>query len=254
MKKIISSTILGILVASFLVISPIQAQENTTTAVTATNASIEGLEKIPSPEEIKNFRVMKKIGNALYGIRKTNTNQKPTTTPANKPTENKLEKIPAPAMIKLYDKIRQVGNALWGIRKQPTANSLIVTETASECVAAAIDTKDKSLIEKADTVTAELSVAISARSTCQQTAIKSTANQKENLTACTETFRETHKNILTNAKSEQKKIWDTYKDALKICTKTLISSSTDTAATEGEIMIEDGSETIMNTLTDASQE
>ena len=87
------------------------------------------MERILSPEMIKEFRVMKREGNALYGIRLS-----ASSTPAVFPgmvssstalitpapsglASSVLEKIEAPEFIHEYEKIRRVGNSLWGILK-----------------------------------------------------------------------------------------------------------------------------------------
>lgn len=104
------------------------------------SAQAAGLERIPSPDQIKHFRVMEKVGNALYGIRVENlsatsdaakpaearslTNARETATLVSGQVLNRtnvaetLEKIAAPHLLPMYDKIRQVGNALWGVKKE----------------------------------------------------------------------------------------------------------------------------------------
>lgn len=97
----------------------------------AVNSSDGELEKIESPEQLKEFKVMKRIGNALYGIRISILNQlkkgeKTLSAQGNAPTSgsqgsvtssNKLEKISSPQLISLYEKIQKIGTALWGVKK-----------------------------------------------------------------------------------------------------------------------------------------
>ncbi|HBA37034.1 TPA: hypothetical protein DCZ15_04160 [Candidatus Falkowbacteria bacterium] len=272
MKKISFLIILAVFTLSFAVIAPLQAEEtdqSATTAVTATAtanaASVDGLEKIPSPDQIKNFRVMKKIGNALYGVRReqsqTNsssvnaTSTKATSTNAGvNSTDKNLEKIAAPAFINLYEKIRKVGNALWGIKKETPRQPLTVTADISACVIAAIDVKDKALVEKVNTVAVDFGAAITARSVCQQAAVQSADDQKKNLDACVNTFRTESKRINTAAKAKQKEIWGAYRTGLKECAKNMIGTSSSSEAVAGELEIEDGGEAVVDSLMDSSTE
>lgn len=96
----------------------------------------EMLEKVPSPEQIKYFKLIKKEGKDLYGIR----TQEEAETSSDKLLEKipspdqikyfivmkkdnhslygqRLEKIAHPQFIYLHTHIRQIDNALWGIKK-----------------------------------------------------------------------------------------------------------------------------------------
>ncbi len=96
----------------------------------------EMLEKVPSPEQIKYFRLIKKEGQALYGIRtivETETSSDKLLEKIPSPDQIKyflvmkkdkhslygkhLEKIAHPQFIHLYNNIRQIDNALWGIKE-----------------------------------------------------------------------------------------------------------------------------------------
>ena len=77
----------------------------------------ESSEKIPSPNEIKNYTQITRIGNSLYGIK---IRESINTTTANL----KLEKIAHPQEIALFDKIQKIGSALWGIKKNNTDQEL----------------------------------------------------------------------------------------------------------------------------------
>ncbi len=256
-------------------------------------ARADELEKILSPEYIKEFRVMKRVGNALYGIRlnaglgqdngaaqgNLGSSQELSGTSTDKVSPgalvNKakkiLEKIPAPAFIHLYEKIQEKGNALWGIRKddngqdnnndneeenmpgRASSTSAIVSGDAVACVTAAINTKDQALVAKLATTMTDLQAAINTRSTCQQAAIQTTSNQHDALDACINTFQDTHDQIAKTAKLAQESIWKTYKDSLKSCRPALSATSTpqtdSSSSMSGEIMINDGSENVMDTAT-----
>jgi len=83
------------------------------------------IEKISHPDQIKYFRVVKKEGGALYGIRISTLNQTPkitsTLTPASpkNSTQNKealIETISHPREIKYFKVVKQERGALYGIR------------------------------------------------------------------------------------------------------------------------------------------
>lgn len=63
------------------------------------------VERIPSADQIKYFRVVKQEGGTLYGIR--------TSYPKK---EDKLEKIPSPDQIKYFRVVKQEGGTLYGVR------------------------------------------------------------------------------------------------------------------------------------------
>jgi len=221
MKKIISLLIVFSFVFTLAAFSAVKAVEETGDSANLTGIS--SLEKIPSPEHIKYFNVLKKIGNALFGTRKaTSTPDIATST---------LEKIDHPGLINQFEKIKKIGNALWGIRKK-IAWAPIGSEI-SACVATAIDVKDKALIARVTTAATELNAALSARSTCQQTALTATSTQREVLNACVKTFNEARKTINEASKKVQQETWNTYKESLKACQATASS-------TPAVLMVEDG--------------
>lgn len=178
------------------------------------------LEKILSPDQIKFFDKIKKIGESLWGERKDNA----TSTKTEMDDDNAsatLEKIPSPDQIGLFERIRQIGTALWGIRKTMTANvrtSLIASSDAA-CVNTAIDKKDDALIASIAASKDSLTAAINARRDCQKSAINATdtSTQVDNVKACAKTFEETNKTITKNSKQERENIWNTYKEELKAC-------------------------------------
>jgi len=241
MKK----TIYLLIIASFLVsLAALQA-------VRADNTTSDKLEKIAAPDYISLYEQIKKIGNALWGVKKEEAS---STTEVASSTDNKLEKIATPAQIALYEDIKKIGTALWGIRKKVeglTVKSIVVAAENSACVITAIDTKDKALQEKVNAAAASLNVAIATRSTCQQTAVQSTESQRANLEACVKAFKEANKTVNETARKAQSGIWKTYKTSLKACrpltaTSTSVSASDKTEASE--IMIEDGSENLTDSV------
>lgn len=234
------------------------------------------LERIPSPDQIKNFRVMKKIGNTLYGVRleervgqngTAGTVQRTadTTTNASLTRTNAaqtLEKIAAPHLIPLYEKIRRVGNALWGVKKgvttdngldnqtnKPQVRPAVVSGETAACVSDAINNKDLALSEKILSAANELNAAILTRSTCQKAAVTLTINQRAELDICLKTFQTRHKEINETYKQIHKEIWNTYQESLKAC------QNRATDLEEGtEIIIEDGAESALDTVIDISVE
>ncbi len=88
--------------------------------------SIEGLEKILSPNLINQYRNLIKSGNALYGAKIASTSAEADT--ASDDTNSDLEKIISPDMISLFDNIKKIGTSLWGTRK---ASSTAATAKAS---------------------------------------------------------------------------------------------------------------------------
>jgi len=77
--------------------------------------SAEELEKIPSPEQIKLFKVVKKENGALYGVRLKQNNSEDKISSDSMQSE-KLEKISSPEEIKLFKVIKKENGALYGIK------------------------------------------------------------------------------------------------------------------------------------------
>ena len=80
-----------------------------------TSVSAEELEKIPSPEQIKLFKVVKKENGALYGVRLKQNNSEDKISSDSMQSE-KLEKISSPEEIKLFKVIKKENGALYGIK------------------------------------------------------------------------------------------------------------------------------------------
>ena len=235
MKKIISllviaSFIFGLTV--FSVASAVAETEDSTSAI-----STENLEKIPSPEQIKNFRVIKKIGNTLFGIKKAVSESRVATSTSEKAALT-LEKISHPGVINQFEKIKKIGTALWGIRKKATSTPPIISPEISTCVATAIDTKDAAIIERVMAAATELGAALSARNTCQKAALTASSTQHADLNACVQTFNAAHKTIIKTSKEIQTKAWDTYKANLKACRPSISNASEVPTIEDGESVFE----------------
>ncbi|MFA6194779.1 MAG: hypothetical protein WC719_03490 [Patescibacteria group bacterium] len=215
----------------------VTATAATTAAITTAAADAEdlsGLEKIISPDQIKNFRVMKKIGTALYGIRKGSTTPAVSSKkPEQAGNSSKLEKIAGPALINLYEKIQRIGTALWGVRKQATSTPLVIDTAIAPCVVAAIEAKDKALMARVTAAAVELNAALSVRSSCQQAAVMASTTPREALNGCVKSFGETQKTVRETSKNIQKETWGVYQESLKAC-------RANTASTAPVPMIEDG--------------
>lgn len=241
MKK----TIYVLMVVSFVVglaaITAVKAQEQGQNQEGDQNASTigetDGLEKIHSPEEIKDFRVMKNINGALFGIRiATTTAGGIIITPVGTST---LEKIGHPALINLYERIKRIGNALWGYKKPESGDgesndganaNLVVAPEISACVATAINTKDTALMSRVTAAATELNAAIAARSACQQAAVVASSTPRATLNACVKTFNDAQKTIKASSKTVQQESWTIYRDSLKACA----------SSTSAVPMVEDG--------------
>ncbi|MFA5154932.1 MAG: hypothetical protein WC453_00705 [Patescibacteria group bacterium] len=234
------------------------------------------LEKILTPDQIKNYQGIIKRGTSLYGIKiekalqeikadLQNLADSASSTPGTGEdaslTSRQLEKIATPAQIPLFEKIIKIGTALWGVKKdivdtlrsKASTTPAVISASESVCVTAAIDVKDKALMEKITAAATGLNAAITARSACQQTAIQSADRQRANLEACVKTFQNARKQVNNTARAAQQAIWKTYQASLKACRQTVATGTAATAET-AEIMINDGSEGIMNMVTDMVQQ
>lgn len=191
----------------------------------AVRASSTQLEKIPSPDQIKYFKVMKNENGALYGVRLENTEKK------EEKMEKIMEKIAAPQFINRYEDIIQKGNALWGYLKdefkkltnknenqeREQVKRRVITSDIKTCVAEVVDNKDEALKNALSTSNTDILSLIDTRNTCQKTAIESETDQLANLNACAESFQKSHKEIVNNLKNLQKEIWTSYKESMKDC-------------------------------------
>jgi hypothetical protein len=203
------------------------------------------LEKIASPEQIKFFEKVTKIGNALFGIKKEDT-KKPEDGNNNYSQKINLEKIASPEQIKFFERVTKVGNALFGVRKddapKPRQLPIMSTETIA-CVSVAIDVKDVDVASAFTAATAEIANAITVRGTCQKAALSlASDSRQEAINVCNKAFQETSKKANETAKAKQKAAWVTYDMSLKECAKK------NTVATSSSIMIEDGGQKMSETI------
>lgn len=247
MTKVIASLVFASFVLTLAYVAP---------------AGAAALEKIPSPDQIKNFRVMEKVGNALYGIR---LGAVKTEAPAAK---NALvqEKIPAPHLISAYENIRQVGNALWGTKKAETnmksgeaernqgsvpaaeAKKVKPTRVTSEmatCVLEAINAKDEALSVQILAAAQEVRQIITARNTCQRIALSVQEDQGAEMEACARVFQEGQRAARVRHKEAHDAIWREYREALQTCRPA-------GAAEKEEVVIDDGGSMTAEMMTDIS--
>jgi hypothetical protein len=218
--------LIAVAVFGLVAVSAVRAEDSVLTTAAVVVASSSELEKIPSPDQIKNFKIMKKIGDVLYGIRKGTSTEKIELKKAeNTATSSKLEKIDHPNLVNLYEKIQKIGTALWGIRKKATSASLFIEPATAACVATAIDTKDKVLMVRVTAAAVELNTALTVRSVCQQTAVVATTTPREALNSCVKTFNETQKAIKEASKKIQNDTWKTYQEGLQACRTAATSTS-----------------------------
>lgn len=147
----------------------------------------------------------------------------------------------------LYEKVRQIGSALWGVKKSATSTSIAVTvrAEAAGCVAEAIRAKDESLKTTVAEMSAALQEAIIDRSACQQEAVKVTESQQAEIEACVKAFRTAHQRLVEAYKKSHLAAWNAYKAALRSCQPSEGSSQ--------QLMVEDGSEKIIEGVMEISQ-
>lgn len=211
-----------------------QNQEQEHNANLIMSNETEGLEKVDSPDEIKYFRIMKKIGNTLFGIRKATSTERVEPKKMENDDSFKLEKIDHPSVINMFERIQKIGTALWGYKKKATSTpSYVISPEIAACVSKAIDTKDKALMTRVTAAAVELNAALTARSTCQQTAVIASSTPREAVNACVKTFNVAHKAIREASKKVQKDTWTAYQEGLKACR----TAATSTVAVP---MVEDG--------------
>lgn len=225
MKKITLTAIIVLFALASAAFTPWLAVANTANSELATSTSPSGktLEKILSPKLISLYKEIKKIGNTLWGVKKE-----------NKDETKVLEKISAPHLMPWFENIQRRGNALWGFRIHPFF--LIATASSSPCVIAAIEAKDKAIIENSVSQNNEFVAAVNARTACQKTALSTTEKQRENLAKCASAFNNEWKASQQKYFNAQKSIWKTYKESLMVCTKLHFAN----IATTTSFMIEDG--------------
>lgn len=262
--------------ADTLVATTTRAELVTTKAKPATTINVNGqaLERIPNPEQIKNFRVMKNENGTLYGIRVQNSNQtqasNQSANASDKAKENAnansalnssqaLEKIPNPEQIKNFKVMKNENGTLYGIRIQATnqaqvktqeqnknqeqvrTQNRLVTADLKTCVSTAINTKDEALKTRLTNMNSEVSALIDARNACQNIALESETNQAENLKACSITFETKYKELNSATRENHKNIWTNYQNQMKACLPTQEVEAGET------LLIEDGGSNTLET-------
>lgn len=226
MKKTISIVLMFSFAFILAAQMPVLAEDAATSTVT--------LEKISSPEKIKLFEQIKKIGNDLFGIKKLEST-KATSTKAT----STLEKIISLDQVKLFGQIKKIGNDLFGIRKNNVYVLPTLTTDSITCISAAIDAKDAKNSEALTAATAEITSAITARGICQKAALVVTSEKMSAINACNKTFTNAHKTANDKVKTAQKEAWTAYSASLKTCA---------TNAKVTEIKIEDGGQDVTSSL------
>jgi|GEM_PF-1593991 len=240
MKKIlISFLILAFLIPALVwaddELKPVLISVEGQPATVSVNGTV--LEKISTPDQIRFFKVMKKEGNTLYGIRvkveekvkEAVKNAGETSGVTVQGTIADLEKIAGPWDVKLFEKIRQVGSALWGYRKQEKEH-LGIDKLGSEvitCIKTAIDKKDTSIKKTIVVASDELTTAVDTRNFCQKAALDLSTNQ-ERMKAwkiCKDNFQKAVKESRQTAKKYRDEIWKVYKQEVKACYKSDVVSA-----------------------------
>lgn len=190
----------------------------------------ENIEKIPSPTEIKNFKVVKNLNGILYGIRMKEKKLEKM--------EAKLERIPSPAEMKNFGQIKKVGNALWGVRliKEANLGTATLTPAIIGCLKTTIDRKDgatKAIIVSGKDGAVK---AIDARNTCQKASLDLATNPEKvkAFKVCKDSYNKTLKDLRDAAQKAKIEIWQTYKEEVKSCYGTAASSTVNNILTEGQ--------------------
>lgn len=135
-------------------------------------------------------------------------------------------------------------------RKKKILYRAVTSETAP-CVIAAIEAKDKTLTGHNAEIVAELNNAIAARTTCQKTALAIIETQKKALAECVKIFKDAQKQIKEKAKKTHQAIFKTYRDSLKVCSKTASGGNTASSTAKNdtasqEFNIDDGGGNIID--------
>jgi len=253
MKKILISLLILAFLVPVLVFSA--ENEGAVPMLTSTiSSSGSALEKILSPDQIKFFKVMKKEGNTLYGIRieakekiqASVENASEVSAMKVKEATNRLEKIAGPWDVKMFEKIKQVGNALWGYRKQETEHLGVnkLTPEIITCLKTAIDKKDEAIKKTVVVASDELVAAIDGRNTCQKAALDLSTNPEiiKAFKICKENFEKAVKESRNQAKRYRDEAWKVYKQEMKTCHALNQANDVDSveSSEEGNVLMEDG--------------
>lgn len=228
-------------------------------SVSPVSSSGEPLEKISSPEEIKLFEKIKKIGTALFGLRKNVASQNATVTSvssagSSSDSENiniftsllsavqSQEKISSPEEIKNYEKIKKIGTSLFGIRKEKSSKANYIKPEYASCVKAAMTKRTISLKSAIGTHDSANISALDTRTACELASLdKTTAQEQYDANKlCIETdkkSKELNESTFNKAKEEAQK---TFQSAVKQCLNVQIvttsSTSTITSSSSRELL------------------
>lgn len=276
MKKVLYS-LLAITFAGSMLAVAVFAEEsspNTTTQkpiqttderLANSTESTEGLERISNPQMIRYYESIRKIGNSLWGKKRTNilgTTEKSRQNTENKSTSStttsrKVEKISNPSEIKNFVEIRKIDNSLWGIKKDSSGRkeegtetrkpevkrtereSVLVRPESVQCVKTAIDKKDTSLKTSMSAQNVLALTAIDERNVCQKISLDKTtlSEQVQANKACLERYNQSVRDSLNALKKSKENGWKTYTEDLKACA--VLQRGTNTT-TQEKIVIEDG--------------
>lgn len=269
MKKVFYSLLAITFVGSMLALSAVvfaeegvsiaadQLVQQSTENRLAQVRNTDGLEKILTPSEIKNYESVRKIGGSLWGkkrVQSSATSEKPFQRNEKKlevTNINSLEKIVHPSEIKNYVEIKKIEDSLWGKKKVERENtengemkktekkSVFVKPEAAQCVKTAIDKKDTSLKVSMGAQNVLALAAIDARNICQKAALdKATVSEQVQFNkTCLETYHQAVWDSLSVLKQSKENGWKTYTEDLKVCA--VLQRGTNTT-TEEKILFEDG--------------
>jgi hypothetical protein len=207
----------------------------------------QSLERIPSPEHLKYYKVMRNENGVLYGTRINNEKASSTVSQTNAST-TKMEKIAGPWETKLFEKIKQVGNALWGFRLNKKENKehlgVSTLNTAmTDCLKTAIDKKDAATKVVAETAKTDANLAVDARGTCQKNILSATSTPAtpKAFNECKNAFNQAMKDTRIKAKNSLNSSWQTYKTEIKACYQNNKEASTTVEVSdEGNALLNDG--------------
>ena len=182
-------------------------QQNTSSSTNQT------LEKISSPAEISLFEKIKKVGTALWGIRKENKEGKGSKDGKEDNNQKPVINQPKP---------------------------VYVTPAAAQCVKDAIDKKDTAAKTSTNNHAQKVSSAIDARGTCQKATLDQTTAkaQADANKVCVDTFQKSLKEINIVMETEKKATFEAYRTDLKICSALQTgSASTSTPNVSAELIM-----------------
>ncbi|NCN25225.1 hypothetical protein COT94_04010 [Candidatus Falkowbacteria bacterium CG10_big_fil_rev_8_21_14_0_10_37_14] len=213
-------------------------------------------EKIPNPGEIKNFTRIKKVGNALYGIRRVNsminnsreqrldnnsrqgsllTDKQREVNHDNLVNNATEEKILSLEDVRYFTKIRKIGTSLYGIRMN-IQGATVISADAIACVKTAMIKKDRAVLDAFDAYISTTLDSMATRSSAQLDALDITVNADR--------AKAMNAAIIANKKAKEeasrlrnqsvKTANDTYKTDLKSC-RVNIGDDLDTSVVDSSL-------------------